>query len=167
MSIKEYQHSLAEQIKNAHETEPSTTVMGVAIGDNRYLVQMIEVSEVIQAPRITPVALTQPWFLGMANVRGKLYGITDLGLYLGGEPVVLTAKSRILLVSSDYRINSGFMVSSMLGIRSLSDFKLIKAAKKTTSAIIPRQYQDSESRQWGEISLHDLIQDQNFLQIAR
>ena len=167
MSIKEYQHSLAEQIKNAHETESSATVLGVAIGDSRYLVQMIEVSEVIQVPKITPVALTQPWFLGMANVRGKLYGITDLGLYLGGESVTFTAKSRILLVSSDYKINSGFMVNSMLGIRSLSDFKLVKAAKKISSAIIPRQYQDSEGRKWSEISLHDLIQDQNFLQIAR
>ena len=167
MSIKEYKHSLAEQIKNAHETESSTTVLGVAIGDSRYLVQMIEVSEVIQVPKITPVALTQPWFLGMANVRGKLYGVTDLGLYLGGESVAFTTKSRILLVSSDYKINSGFMVNSMLGIRGLSDFKLVKAAKKTSSAIIPRQYQDSEGRKWGEISLHDLIQDQNFLQIAR
>ena len=48
ISIENYQHTLTEQIKNAADTETSPTVLGVAVGEERYLIPMSEVSEVIQ-----------------------------------------------------------------------------------------------------------------------
>ncbi len=167
MSIKEYQQSLSKQLKNANQTAPSATVLGIALGEDRCLVHMHEVSEVIQTPKITPVSLTQPWFIGMTNVRGNLYGITDLGVFLGGSPTPFNSKSRILLVSTHYKMNSGFLVNSMLGIRNLSEFKQIESTKNAKDADVSRYYMDKEERQWRELSLHKIICNEKFLQIAR
>lgn len=167
MSIKEYQHSLSKQLDNAVQTSPSATVLGIVLGEDRCLVHMNEVSEVIQTPKITPVSLTQPWFIGMMNVRGNLYSITDLGVFLGGSPTPFNLRSRILLVATTNKINSGFLVNSMLGIRNLSDFKPIENSKNANDNDAYRYYMDKEQRQWREISLYKIIRNEKFLQIAQ
>lgn len=147
--------------------EASLAVIGVAVGEDRYLIPMAEVSEVIQIPKLAHVPLTQPWFLGLASVRGNLYGITDLGVYLGGNPVSFNLKSRILLVMPGNKLYGGFTVNSMLGIRDLSEFIPINPAKKKLPKCITAQYKDTEGRQWQELSLFKLIDDEKFLQVAR
>ena len=165
MSIEEYQHTLTEQIQSAGKGDTSSTVLGVAVGEDRYLIPMTEVSEVIQIPKLAHVPLTQPWFLGLANVRGNLYGITDLGVYLGGNPMPFNLKSRILLVSPSNKVYGAFVVNSMLGIRNLSEFTSVKSAKRKLSKGIALQYKDTEGRLWRELSLFELIRDEKFLQI--
>ena len=167
MGIEEYQHTLSKQIKNAGESESSSTVLGVAVGEDRYLIPMIEVSEVIQIPKLARVPLTQPWFLGLANVRGNLYGITDLGVYLGGNQRPFNLKSRILLASAGNSVYGGFIVNSMLGIRSSSEFTPVKSGKKKLLKGITQPYEDTEGRPWRALSLFELTRDEKFLQIAR
>ncbi len=166
MSIEEYQHTLTEQIQSAGKGDTSSTVLGVAVGEDRYLIPMTEVSEVIQIPKLAHVSLTQPWFLGLANVRGNLYGITDLGVYLGGNPTQFNLKSRILLASPGNKMFGGFIVNSMLGIRNLSEFTPVKSSKKRLPEGITADYKDTEGRLWRELSLYELIRDEKFLQIA-
>ena len=167
MSIEEYQHTLTEQIQSAGKGDTSSTVLGVAVGEDRYLIPMTEVSEVIQIPKLAHVPLTQPWFLGLSNVRGNLYGITELGVYLRGNPTAFNLKSRILLASPGNKMFGGFIVNSMLGIRSLSEFTPVKSAKKKLPKGVIANYKDTEGRLWRELSLHELIRDEKFLQIAR
>ncbi len=167
MSIEEYQHTLTEQIQGAGKSETSSTVLGVAVGEDRYLIPMTEVSEVIQIPKLAHVPLTQPWFLGLANVRGNLYGITDLGVYLGGNSTSLNLKSRILLAAPGNKMFGGFIVNSMLGIRNLSEFTPVKLTKKKLLKGVTADYKDTEGRLWRELSLYELIRDEKFLQIAR
>ena len=166
MRTKEYQRPLSQQLNTSNQTKLSTTVLGIALGDDRCLVHMHEVSEVIQTPKITPVPLTKLWFMGMANVRGNLYGITDLSVFLGSPPTPFNAKSRILLVSKNYKISTGFLVNSMLGIRDLSDFQRIDNGK-TPDTIATKQYLDHTGRQWRELNLHKLIQNDEFLLISQ
>ena len=165
MSTEEYQNTLNGQIISAGKNQASSAVLGVAAGEDRYLIPMTEVGEVIPVPKLAPVPLTQPWFLGLANVRGDLYGITDLGVYLGGHSTSFNLKSRILLVSPGNKIYGGFMVYSMLGIRNLSEFTPAKSGKKKLPNGINRQYEDTEGRLWRELSLLELMKDEKFLQI--
>lgn len=167
MDTKESLQSLTAQMPDIDNSEASSAVLGVAVGEDRYLIPMTEVSEVIAIPKLAHVPLTQPWFLGLANVRGNLYGITDLGVYLGGDPVPFNLKSRILLVTPGNKLYGGFIVNSMLGIRDLSEFTPVKLAKKKLPSCITAQYKDAEGRQWRELSLFKLIGDEKFLQVAR
>lgn len=141
-------------------------VLGVTIGKERYLVPMEEVGEVIAIPKLAQVPLTQPWFAGLANVRGNLYGITDLSIYLGNKPVPYNMKSRILLVSTDDKIQGGFIVNNMLGIRSLSEFIAVAPSKKELMRGIIACYEDTEGRAWRKLSLLELARDEKFMQVA-
>jgi len=154
-----------DQNATANNIENSSSVLGVLIGENRYLIPMNEVSEVIPISKIAAVPLTQPWFLGLANVRGNLYGITDLGIYLGGSPMPFNLKSRILLASIDKKLSAGFVVNSMLGVRERSEFTLQENKKNKVSVL--NQYQDNEKRIWEELSLFTIMREDQFLQIAR
>ena len=144
----------------------STTVLSMLISGERYLVHMQEVGEVIQVPEIVPVPLTYSWFLGIINVHGNLYGITDLGVYLGGAPEPFDSKSRILLVSSNYKINSGFVVSNLLGIRSLSEFEHDQLVTEQLPRGVSQVYKDQEGKSWYQLDLRTLIREKHFLQIA-
>ena len=59
-----------------------------------------DASEVVAVPELAPVPLTHYWFRGVANVRGTLYSVVDLPMFNGGEPTMLTASSRLLLVTA-------------------------------------------------------------------
>lgn len=165
--MKDYQLALTDQINKAVE-DTSTSVLGMAIGNARWLVHMTDVSEVLPVPKLATVALTQPWFLGMANVRGNLYGITDLSLYLAGPPTQINQKTRVFLSSSRYSVNSGLLVSNMLGIRSLSDFEAMENAEESTPKPLGSagKCQDREGRVWHVLNLQALVQEDNFLKIA-
>ncbi len=167
MDTEQYQSQNTKKIEVVDDSGTSSAVLGISIGDDRYLIPMTEVSEVIPIPKLARVPMTQPWFLGLANVRGNLYGVTDLGVYLGGESIPFNLKSRILLVSLSNKMFGGFIVNSMSGIRNLSDFTPIKSAKKKLSKCIKAHYQDTEGRLWRQLSLFELIHDEKFLQIAR
>ena len=152
------------------EEDPSTAdiaVLGMMVGDVRYLVRMKEISEVIPVSDIVPVPLTHPWFLGIINVHGNLYGITDLGVYLGGEPAPFGTRSRILLISPQYRINSGFIVHNLLGIRNLSEFKPCQVTEDQLRNGVSHVYTDQENRTWYELDLSTFVREKRFLQIAR
>ena len=137
----------------------SATVLGFLIGDTRYLVHMQEVGEVIQVPEIVTVPYTQLWFLGIINAHGNLYGITDLGLYLSGEQESFGLKSRILLVATGYKVNCGFIVPNLLGIRSLSEFEQDQTVGGDLRNGVTQIYRDKEARPWYALDLCTLIRE--------
>lgn len=167
MNLEKYQSISNGQVEDDDKNEASFAMLGVAAGEDRYLIPMVEVSEVIPIPKLARISLTQPWFLGVINVRGNLYGITNLGVYLGGNPVPFNLRSRILLTSLDHKIYGGFIVNSMLGVRSLSEFMPAKPAKRKPFESITTQYKDTEGRLWQQLSLSELMHDERFMQIAR
>lgn len=165
ISIKEFQASLSEKLESAAMTQPVSTVLGVLIGKDRWLVNMTDVSEVLQVPKITQVPLTHSWFLGIANVQGNLYGIVDLAAYFGGENIKVEQKTRILLVSPRFEVNSGLLVSRTLGIRNVSDFERIEDGNSSQPGV-SGIYKDNQGQHWNELNLQDLVRDEEFLQVA-
>lgn len=163
INIKDFQATLSEKMGGAAMTDPVATVLGVLVGEDRWLVHMHDVSEVLQIPKITPVPLTHSWFLGVANVQGDLYGITDLASYFGGINTLIEQKTRILLASSRFEVNSGLLVRRTLGIRHITDFERIKDGVHSGMAGI---YKDRQGQNWYELNIQDLVRDEDFLQIA-
>src|SRR3546814_2899540 len=49
-------------------------------------------------PQVTPVPGSQPWMLGVANIRGNLLPTVDLKQFLEGERTVLHEGQRVLIV---------------------------------------------------------------------
>jgi len=91
------QDTIARPQAEDHADDQAST-LGVQIAGQNWLVDMLDISGVLPLPPLTPVPLTKSWFLGVVNVRGMLYGVTDMAAYQQKGKAPATAASRILLV---------------------------------------------------------------------
>src|SRR5207247_11192384 len=98
--------------------------LGLRVGGEAWLVDLMEAGEVIPVPPIAPVPLAQPWFRGVANVRGNLYSVTDLSAFVGAKPVAISEQARLLLVAERLRAGAALLVERSLGLRNADSLKL-------------------------------------------
>ena len=122
-SLRDYQRELSERLKSAAAAGVAASRLGVQAGAEAWLVSLADAGEVIPAPAITPVPLTKPWFRGVANIRGKLYGVVDFPAFLGGAPVAPGEQVRLLLLGDKFRMGSALLVDRLLGLRGAENFQ--------------------------------------------
>ncbi|MCB1867972.1 MAG: chemotaxis protein CheW [Gammaproteobacteria bacterium] len=78
--------------------------------------QLSDIREIINLPSsITHVPGTRSWMVGIANIRGNLLPITDLQVYLGGKPIAIGKRSRVLVIEHD-EARMGLLVGGVQGI---------------------------------------------------
>lgn len=162
-----YQLTLTEQINHmADQSATTIPVLGVTLGEERWLVPMYDIGEVLPVPKITPVFLAQPWFLGLINVRGNLYGLCDLARYFGGVATQIGMRTRIFLISSRLCPNCAILAGNMHGIRNLSEFTQ-QLDCQDTRPFIKEIYCDRQGRIWRTLNLLALVRLKSFFEIAR
>lgn len=75
-----------------------------------------DVREIIAPPQMTRTPGARPWLLGVANVRGGILPVADLGLFLGLPRRTETQGGRVLVFNST-RVPVGFLVDEVAGYR--------------------------------------------------
>ena len=135
------------------------STLGVQVGNEFWLVDMSDISEVLSPPPMTRVPLTKPWYCGVANVRGNLYSIVDLGLYNGSAETPLEGQSRILLVGQKFAFNAGLLVSRVLGLRNATDWQSSDQDGEV-------RLHDVDGQMWRKLEMVQLLQQPEFLQIG-
>lgn len=167
-SLREFQEGILFKLKQAAEQGEtvSTSRLGVTVGSKKILIHLSDVREVLPMPSVLGVPLTQPWFLGVANVRGNLYNITDLAHFIGLPATKKSSNSRIVLLSSEITTQAALMIDSLVGLRNIE----VMQAKATPdsvhgSAFLSQQsFEDSEGNEWFELDVGALVQDKVFIQ---
>lgn len=164
-SLKDFQESLAARLKAAAgEAAPSARLSFEAAG-SFWLVKLEGSGEVLPVPPISRVPLTQDWFVGVANVRGMLYGVSDFAGFLGRAATARSADNRILLVGQSQGINAALLVSRLTGLRNVQQFAPAEAAGEgeewTEGA-----WRDGEGRIWRELDAERLLANRAFLDVA-
>jgi twitching motility protein PilI len=91
--------------------------LGFRIGEWRLLVRLAQVTEVSAVPPITRVPGARPWMRGIANLRGTVLSVADLGAYLGLRQGSDGAHARVLVFEGENWF-SGILVDEVLGMRS-------------------------------------------------
>jgi twitching motility protein PilI len=82
-----------------------------------------EVKEILNYPSsVTLVPGAKKWLLGIANIRGNLLPVIDLQLFLGGQPIVVGKRSRVLVIEF-HGNQAGLLVGGVQGMRYFSDEK--------------------------------------------
>jgi twitching motility protein PilI len=164
ISLRDYQRELSERLKGAAAGR-SASRLGVQAGAEAWLVSLADAGEVIPAPAITPVPLTKGWFRGVANIRGKLYGVVDFPAFLGGEPVAPGEQVRLLLLGEKFRLGSALLVDRLLGLRGAENFEARPLAGGG-APWLKAEYGDKDGTHWKELDVPRLVQDLTFLEVA-
>jgi twitching motility protein PilI len=163
--LREFQMGVAERLRTASTRAALASRLGFQVGADNWFVALHQVSEVIPVPASVPVPLTRPWFRGVANVRGNLYGMVDFSAFQGGEPIGPGTERRVVLISERLVGGAGLLVSRMLGLRNPEQFE---AAERPANAPpwLAGVYTDAGGTRWLELDLPALAREQRFLEVG-
>lgn len=122
-----------------------------------------EIREVIAPPKLTGVPGARPWLLGVANVRGGLLPVTDLGQFLGEARLQEQREQRVLVYNSE-RIPAGLLVDEVSGYRQFAPSDQQHALAAGGGALAPYLIGGfaREGRDWLAFSLHKLVHSSAF-----
>jgi twitching motility protein PilI len=156
-SLREFQESLAAKLASARRGEAAQALLGVESGKARWLMDLADSGEV--------VPLTQPWFAGVANVRGALYSVVDFSAFRGGEPTPRNADARLLLIGARHGINSALLVDRTLGLKNL-DGMSVEPPAEGGPAWIGESFTDASGQGWLRLRIAALLEDPAFLDVG-
>ena len=165
ISLRDYQRELAERLRGAQAGAMSASKLGLQVGQEAWLVDLVDAAELIPVPPITAVPLTRPWFRGVVNVRGNLYNVVDLPAFLGGAPVVLGEQARMLVLAERFLMRSALLVDRSLGLRNPAQLTP-QAQQGDAPQWVKGGFVDQEGRAWKELDVFQLVQQQEFLAVA-
>lgn len=120
-----------------------------------------DVREVIQPPRVTRIPNSKPWLAGVANVRGSLLTLVDLGRLFGGEGSGTGRSARVLVLNSD-QMPAGFLVDEVAGYRQFTAAEQSAPENFGSDPMAPFVLGGfmREGRAWQVLSLHKLAQSE-------
>lgn len=158
-NLREFQQGLLDRMQVQAGEGNQAATLGIMIGQDSWLVDMADISEVLSLPDLTSVPLTKHWYCGVANVRGNIYSITDLGAFMDHGQTVRDAQSRVLLVGQKFNFNAGLLVSKVLGLRNTNDWQ----RNEDEDGIF---YRDNSGKRWQKLDIGQLLQKPEFIQIG-
>jgi twitching motility protein PilI len=154
--LRQYQEQLLERMQAARTSSGARAhQLGVEIGGVRYLLDLVEAGEIVPLPPLAAVPLTQPWYLGLANVRGNLLGVVDLARYLDPEAMP-TPGTRLVTFAPGLGFPCALLVAKVVGLRHAADMTPLDA-----------RLRDADGQEWTPLSLAALAREERFLQVAR
>jgi|SRR5689334_10998006 len=169
LDLRAFQQELATRLaaKTAAQVEQSR--LGFACAGEQWLIRLADAGEVIAVPQTASVPLTKPWYVGIANIRGNLYGVIDFAGFLGHslEPVTAGAsQTRLVLFGPRVgELRAGLIVHRVLGLRNLGQLagsEPLPGAPAWHGA----RWTESNGTVWQEIDLARLARDSAFLQVG-
>ncbi len=166
-ALRELQSRLAERLKAAQTQERGRSWLAVECAGRGFLFPLQEAGEIFPFAPAMPVPYTSRWFLGVANLRGRLHGVVDLAGFLGirgNEP--LREQSWFVAFNADLNINSALMVDRLAGLRSMEQLTREADDGQAKPAFVGAPYRDENNRQWRELNLAALASESAFLRIA-
>ena len=163
-SLREFQAHLAERLAGASE-QSAAGLLGVQSGADLWLLKLSDSGEIVPLTPLTTVPLTQPWFAGIANIRGNLYSVVDFAAFQGHPPTPQSASSRLLLIGTRYDSNAALLVTRLLGLRNIDDLTPAPAEPDAAPWAI-EAYTDNEGRCWKMLDVRLLLADERFMEIG-
>lgn len=160
---REHARGLPEQL----EVKTTWAGIGFRVGDARLVAPLGVVREILTSPVLTRVPGAKSWMKGVANVRGNLLPVTDLGAFLSEQPTPMRRTTRVLVVSNG-SIGAGLLVDEVLGLKHFFEEEF--SSDTSVVAEFIRRFVSGSYRQnseaWGSVDLHALIESDEFMRVA-
>lgn len=170
-ALREFQTRLAERLQAARTQGVAASWLAVRAGAERLLVPLSHASEIFPWADVQRVPYAQPWFLGVANLRGNLCGVVDLAAFLQGgagaaRPALAQAQCRLIGFNPLLEANCAVLVDELLGMRTTQGFVRSSAREAGEPEHFGHTYLDHEGGRWRELNLQVLSRQPVFLDIG-
>lgn len=157
--------SIAHDASGSSQRDRENTWDGVVfrLGSQYLTIGITEVDEILPLPQATPVPGSRDWLLGIANVRGNIVTIVDLGWFLYGSRTPITARTRLILTRLQGRY-LGLIVDEVFGQRHFSIPEMVEQTPDddAMNGLVDQVFPQGDER-WGRFRVHQLMTDPAFL----
>jgi twitching motility protein PilI len=169
-ALRELQARLVERL-GAARAEPAAAAAWLAVeaGGAAFLLPLADAGEIFPDAGIVSLPHTQPWFRGVANLRGVLHGVVDLAAFLGlaarGAESARDA-SRLVALNPALGAMAALRVERLMGLRRVDEMNQDVLPDGSRPAFAKGRWRDAAGRLWEEIDLAALAANERFLAIA-
>ena len=164
-ALRDLQSRLAERLQQARTQERPASWLAVECGGRGFLLPLEQAGEIFALAPLVPVPHTQPWFAGVANLRGGLYGVVDLARFIGLAPQS-GDEARMVVFNPGLDLNCALLVERLAGLRSAAQLTALPAAEAPRPAFVGTRFVDAAGRDWQELNLAALAAEETFIRIA-
>ena len=169
-ALRELQARLAERMQAAKTEQRGQSWLAVECRGQGLLLPLEQAGEIFPPAALMPVPHTRDWFAGVANLRGGLHGVVDLGRFLGlpeesaAEPG--REQSRLIAFGAGLGLNCALLVDRLAGLRSSDQLQADPAAAGARPAFAAACWRDHDGRSWQALDLAALARDEVFVSIV-
>jgi twitching motility protein PilI len=170
-ALRAFQSRLASRLQAARTSDVSASWLAVEAGEAKYLFPLGHAGEIFPWTAPQAVPYTAPWFLGVANLRGGLYGVVELSTFATGVASHAAgegarAQSRLVALNELLEVNCALLIDRLVGLRGVDAFVSSEPPKTDAPAWFGHTYSDAAGGSWQEVSLQALSQQAHFLNIG-
>jgi twitching motility protein PilI len=172
-ALRELQQRLAQRMQAAREQQTeAASWLAVESAGLGFLFSLKQAAEIFTPVALKLVPYGQPWLAGVANLRGGLFTVVDLAVFLGlrdsGAARAEAAQTRLVSLNADLNINCALLVDRLVGLRG--DDQLTVEPAEPGAAPMPRfagkRMRDAEGRIWQQLDLEALSRHEQFLRVV-
>jgi twitching motility protein PilI len=170
-ALRDLQTRLADKLQSVQQQSVSMAWLAVLMGGSRYLLPLSQSGEIFPLSSLVRVPYTQAWFCGVANLRGGLFGVVDLVVFMDPNSAQMrkeqaAAQASLVTLNADAGVNCALVVDGLLGLRRQDAFKTVEPAPVGSPSWLGHRFLDSQDLSWQEIDLYALTQTPQFLSIG-
>ena len=191
-ALRELQSRLADRLQAARSQPSGRSWLAVECSARGFLFALKDAGEIFALSPVTAVPYAQPWFMGVANLRGHLHGVVDLSRFLGIKAPdrpheVVRDQARLVAFNAASNINCALRVDRLAGLKNEHQLTAIgvhlpadgaehpaehpakhqaEHIKAQVPAFVGQTYRDQAGFVWQELHLSELALDDAFLSIV-
>ena len=170
-ALRDLQTRLAGRLQSARSEGASAAWLAVRLGQGNFLLPLTQSGEIFPPTVMAPVPYVQPWFIGVVNLRGGLYGVVDLaafmyGATLPGRTEQAWSQVRLVTFNVELEINCALVIDALIGLRRQDAFARVEPAPVGSPDFFGQMLVDAQGMSWQEINLRVLSQSAEFLSIS-
>ncbi|MCV2357515.1 MULTISPECIES: chemotaxis protein CheW [Roseateles] len=190
-ALRELQQRLAQRMQDAREQKTEVANwLAVECAGYGLLLSLKQAAEIFTPVAIKPVPYAKPWLVGVANLRGGLFTVVDLAMFLGlresssvrSDMRADSAQTRLVSLSPELHINCALLVDRLVGLRSDEQLTVqtetvegdprprFDETGREVSVKRPRfagpHMVDGEGRSWQQLHLDALSRHEQFLRVV-
>jgi twitching motility protein PilI len=170
-ALRELQTRLASRLQAAKAEGLSISWLAVRAAGVNYLLPLAQSGQIFPVPAVQAVPYAKPWFLGVGNLQGGLFGLVDFAAFIKGGRAPARSdqtmtQARVVTLNAALEINCALLVDELAGLRQLNAFASSESPPVGSPACFGNRYTDAQGAYWQELNLQSLSKMPEFLGVS-